>query len=147
MKACPRFVLFMIMMIEENCYETSIFCVCHRADGAEPEDGSYAVITTGNSTAARANTEDGKTYTYYNAQGQRCFAYTLYASFTYNGVTSQAVSCEGSAAIYRQGWSLSTHSEYVSGSTAYGQASFTGPDGQVRTVSLTLTCDKNGNVT
>lgn len=111
------------------------------------EDGSYAVITTGSSSATRATANKERTYTYYNPQGQRCFAYTLYASFTYNGVTSQAVSCEGGATIYRQGWEPGSHSEYVSGSTAYGRATFTGPDGQVRTVSLTLTCDKDGNVT
>ena len=49
--------------------------------------------------------------------------------------------------IYRQGWNISTHSEYVSGNTAYGRATFTGPSGESRTASLTLTCDKNGNVT
>lgn len=110
------------------------------------DDGSYAIITL-NSRLARSNINEGKAYTYYNPQGQRCFAYVLHASFTYNGTTSRADSCNFSAEIYRQGWDMDTHSEYVSGSTAYGNATFTGPDGQVRTASLTLTCDKNGNVT
>lgn len=110
------------------------------------EDGSYAVITV-NTVAARSTAEDTKVYTYYNPQGQRCFAYVLRASFTYNGVTSRADSCTYAAEIYRQGWDLDTHSEYVSGNTAYGRATFTGPNGESRTASLTLTCDKNGNVT
>lgn len=111
------------------------------------EDGSYAVVTLSNDNFARANIDKEKVYTYYNLQGQRCFAYTLRASFTYNGVTSQADSCKGGVVIYREGWTLSTHSEYVSGNTAYGRATFTGPNGESRTASLTLTCDKNGNVT
>lgn len=109
------------------------------------EDGSYAVITQG--SAARSSTDREKTYTYYNPQGQRCFAYVLCAVFTYNGVTSSADSCHYRAGIYRQGWDMKSHSEYVSGSTAYGRAVFTGPNGETRNVSLTLACDKNGNVT
>ena len=111
------------------------------------EDGSYAIVEFGVDNFTRSNTNGQVAYTYYNSLGQRCFTYTLCAIFTYNGVTSRADSCDYMVAIHRQGWSLSTHSEYVSGSTAYGRASFTGPDGQVRTASLTLTCDKNGNVT
>ena len=109
------------------------------------EDGSYAVITQGHVT--RSSATDSKLYTYYNSQGQRCFAYELYAVFTYNGVTSSADSCNYKANIYRQGWDMKSHSEYVSGSTAYGRAVFTGPNGETRNVSLTLTCDKNGNAT
>lgn len=111
------------------------------------DDGSYALITLGENEVARSSDNFYRTYTYYNPLGQKCFAYTLYAVFVYNGVTSQATSCDFSATIYRQGWDIDTHSEYVSGNTAYGNATFTGPDGQVRTLSLTLICDKNGNVT
>ncbi len=111
------------------------------------EDGSYAIITLDNGFKTRSNTDMFRTYTYYDPLGQRCFAYTLKGSFTYNGVTSNADSCDYKAIIYRQGWDMVSHSEYVSGNTAYGNATFTGPDGQIRTASLTLTCDKNGNVT
>lgn len=110
------------------------------------EDGSYAVITSYVGMSARSSTGDHKDYTYYNALRQECFKYTLYADFTYNGTTSQADSCDYSVKIYRRGWEIDTHSEYTSGNTAYGSASFTSPEGQARTVSLTLTCDKNGNV-
>lgn len=110
------------------------------------EDGSYALVTLGGDNSMRSNTDKSKSYIYYNPLGQKCFAYTLYAVFTYDGKTSSATSCDFGAAIYRQGWDIDTHSEYVSGNTAYGNAIFTGPDGQSRTASLTLTCDKNGNV-
>ncbi len=106
------------------------------------EDGSYAVITLGSATRSSAVKE--KTYTYYNSQGQKCFAYVLQGTFTYDGITSRADSCQYKAGIYRQGWDIKSHSEYVSGSTAYGRAVFTGPNGETRNVSLTLTCDKTG---
>lgn len=109
------------------------------------EDGSYAIVTL-NGVPARSGTNEIKSYTYYNPQGQQCFTYEIRAFFTYNGVTSRADSVDYRAAIHRQGWDLVTHSEYVSGNTAYGRATFTGPNGESRTASLTLTCDKNGNV-
>ena len=111
------------------------------------DDGSYAIITSGENRTVRSSNYFCKTYTYYNSLGQKCFDYTLYAAFTYNGVTSRADFCDFTAKIYWQGWDIDTHSEYISGNTAYGNATFTGPDGVVRTVNLTLTCDKNGNVT
>lgn len=111
------------------------------------DDGSYALITFGENNPTRSSDNFYRTYTYYNPLGQKCFSYTLYATFTYNGVTSQTDFCDFSAAIYRQGWDIDAHSEYISGNTAYGNATFTGPEGQVRTANLTLTCDKNGNVT
>lgn len=111
------------------------------------EDGSYAIVSMNVNPSARSNAVKDKAYTYYNPQGQRCFTYTLCAFFTYNGVTSKADSADYKATIHRQGWELDIHSEYVSGNTAYGRATFTGPNGESRTASLTLTCDKNGNVT
>lgn len=53
------------------------------------DDGSYAVVSR-NDGLARSTTNEIINYTYYNPQNQRCFAYTLYASFTYNGITSRA---------------------------------------------------------
>lgn len=111
------------------------------------EDGSYALVTLDGNNLTRSNTDKSKSYIYYNPLGQKCFAYTLYAVFTYDGKTSSATSCDFAVTIYRQDWDIDTHSEYVSGNKAYGNATFIGPNGQVRTASLTLTCDKNGSVT
>lgn len=110
------------------------------------EDGSYAVITTTRGALTRAETADTKAYTYYNPSGQRCFSYTLYATFSYNVITSKAETVDYGVTIYRQGWDIDSHNEYTSGSTAYGEAVFSGPNGEERPVSLSLTCDRNGNV-
>lgn len=111
------------------------------------EDGSYAIITTAYNSLTRAVSDGNKTYTYYNASLQKCFSYTLYATFIYNGTTSSADDIDFEIHIYRQGWDISTHNEYTSGSTAYGSAAFTGPDDQPHSLSISLTCDKDGNVT
>lgn len=119
---------------------------CPDSERVDYEDGSYAIITTSSTGTTRATTSDSKTYTYYNSSDQRCFAYTLYATFTYNGVTSSADTVAGGASFYLHGWDIDSHSEWTSGSTAYGSAVFSGPNGESRPVSLSLTCDKNGNV-
>ena len=108
------------------------------------EDGSYAIITTW-AGVSRGTTSDYKTYTYYDTSGKRCFTYTLCADFSYNGRTSSADSAYAKTDFYSRGWTVDSHSEYTSGSTAYGQAVFSGPSG-TRNVSLTLTCDVNGRV-
>ena len=111
-------------------------------------DGSHAEITTTHySHLLRSTAKSDKTYTYWNNQGQKVFSYTLYAEFTYNGVTSSATKAFAAADYYLSGWTLSSHDEYCSGSTAYGDATFKGPGGASEDVSLTLTCDKNGNIT
>ena len=110
------------------------------------EDGSYAVIETVSSGRSRASKTDAKVYTYYDTSSRRCFSYTLYADFSYTGRTSSATSVNYSVDIYRTGWSLVSHSEYTSGNKAYGNATFSGPTGP-QYVSLSLTCDKDGNVT
>lgn len=110
------------------------------------EDGSYAIITTVAGSMTRATTNDSKTYTYYNRLGQKCFSYTLYATFTYDGSSSSADSCYCGADVYLSGWTGVSHNEYTAGSTAYGEAVFSGPNGEERPVSLSLTCDRNGNV-
>lgn len=111
------------------------------------EDGSYAIITTIPAGMTRSRCADTLEYTYYNASDQKCFSYTLYATFTYDGVTATADSAAGRADLYLQGWSLTSHNEYTSGNTAYGNATFSSPLGLKHPVNLSLTCDKNGNVT
>lgn len=110
------------------------------------DDGSYAIVSIVHTTWTRSNLGSSKDYTYYNSDDQRCFSYTLYASFTYDGVTSEAETVDFDITIYRREWNMSTHSEWTSGNTAYGRAVFSGPGGLSIPVNLTLTCDKDGNV-
>lgn len=135
-------LVFVLGMLQTTTYASGMVTI-ERIDYA---DGSYALIVP-QKNMNRSTTHDGKSYVYYNSSNVRCFSYTLEADFTYNGRISRADSCSASVTLYDRNWELNSHDEYTSGNTAYGEAVFSGPGGASRTVSLTLTCDKNGNVT
>ena len=134
----------------------SIQLLLHTAYAAAPsakelrinyEDGSYAIITIRTDGITRASVADEKTYTYYNPSGKKCFSYTMYASFSYDGRVSKVLSCACDIGLSPDGWAVDSHDEWTSGSSAYGEAVFIGPDSTEREVSLSLTCDADGNVT
>ena len=116
------------------------------AERIDYADGSYAIITTVTGGITRGTVDDHKIYTYYDSNDDRCFSYTLYATFRYDGRSSEADTCSAKASLYATGWDISSHSEWTSGDTAYGRAVFTDPDGGRHSVSLSLTCDEDGNV-
>ena len=132
-------LLFNLLLPSAKCTDTI-------TERINYDDGSYAIVETTSSGGARAQTADSKKYTYYDPLGRKCFFYTLYATFTYNGTTSSADSSTAEAGLYRD-WSVDSHSEYTSGSTAYGDATFSSPSGGTRSVNLKLTCNANGSVT
>lgn len=78
-------------------------------------------------------------------KGIKRFLIPFQGWFTYDNQTSRATDASAEMDIFKPGWSLTTHREYCSGSTAYGSAAFKGPTGS-RTASGTLTCDRCGNV-
>lgn len=131
-------LLFNMLLPYAKCTDTTV-------ERIDYDDGSYAIVTTTSSGATRAQTADSKQYTYYDPLGRKCFFYILYATFTYDGTTSSADSSTAEAGIYRD-WSVDSHSEYTSGRTAYGNATFSSPSGGTRPVALTLTCSANGRV-
>ena len=116
------------------------------AERIDYADGSYAIITTVTGGITRGTVDDHKSYTYYDSDGNRCFAYTLFATFNYDGRSSEVEDIDYQADVYQRGWDISSHSEWTSGDTAYGRAVFTDPDGGRHSVSLSLTCDEGGNV-
>lgn len=71
-------------------------------------------------------------------------AAALTAAFNYDGSTSRAVEAVGNGSG-ANGWSYSGQSTRTSGKTAYLTASFK-KSGKTVPVSLSLTCDANGNI-
>lgn len=135
-------VIFSLGMLQITAYAKGTAAI-ERIDYA---DGSYALITI-QRELSRSTSNESKSYVYYDSSNIKCFSYTLNAKFTYDGRTSRADSCSASVTRYDSAWDVDSHDEYTSGSTAYGSAVFSGPGGASRSVNLTLTCDKNGNVT
>lgn len=86
-----------------------------------------------------------KTSTYTTAYGSRVFSVTVYGTFTYNGTSSSATSATASVDIYDSSASFVSKNAYTSGISAIatGTARYLGNN---ITRSVSLSCDKNGNL-
>lgn len=114
-------------------------------DGSRLYEEKPAVIQT-----VRGGVTSQKAYHHINSSGNRLWSATVVGSFTYNGSTSSCTSASCSTTIYNGNWSEQSCSAYPSGNTATGNVTMirkvlfivleTVP------VTITLTCDKNGNL-
>lgn len=115
------------------------------------ENGDCLIIETAvwNEAApfgvARSSRSSSKTARYQNGAGKEVWTFTLRATFSYNGTTSSVSSCSTSYSIKDRTWSCDDHYAEESGNTAYGYGSFSSSVGS-KDVTLSLTCDKNGNI-
>lgn len=111
------------------------------------EDGSYVVteLKTSPGTARTARTYT-KVSTYYTASNKAIFAVSLTGNFNYTyNVSCTATSQSVSVTIYDSSASYVTRTSSRSGATVYGSgtASYAGRN---KTLSLSITCDKYGNI-
>jgi hypothetical protein len=115
------------------------------------EDDGYIIVTTGyvNSSASTRSTthskEAYKEYSYYNGSNVLCWAYTLNATFLYDGTLVVCTDASTSAAIYKSNWSFKNENHYKKSNTAYGSITFKNATNH-KDVSLTISCTKNGTV-
>ena len=116
------------------------------------EDGSYSVTTVKRvDAAARASgTVTGATeVTHYSSSGTVEWIASLTATFSYTGSSARCTSVDNlSVRIFESGWSMVSKSSSKSGNTATGNitmrySTLTGTGNFP--VTLTLSCDKNGN--
>ena len=117
------------------------------------EDGSYSVATVKRiDTAARASgTVTGATEVeHYSASGTLEWTASLTATFSYTGSSARCTSVDNlSVRIFESGWSMVSKSSSKSGNTATGNitmrySTLTGTGNFP--ITLTLSCDKNGNL-
>lgn len=117
------------------------------------EDGSYTVVTVSReATAARATNyaRGNRVYDYYSDTNVLQWKAVLNATFTYNGSSATCTSVNSlNVTIYDSSWSVGSKSTSRSGNTAYGYLTMErriagGTQGVP--VTLTLTCDRNGNL-
>jgi len=110
-------------------------------------DGGYFVIEIGTyETLARASTKSGyKTATYYTGSGKAVWAVRIDGDFIYNGTSSSATSASATVYTYEAKAEFVSKNAYTSGASAIGSATMKyGTANTYKTV--TLTCDKNGNL-
>lgn len=115
-------------------------------------DGSYSVIRVIKETSARAakTVTGGTTESYYSDGNVLQWKAVLDATFTYNGSSATCTSVNSlNVTVYDSSWSVGSKSTSRSGNTAYGYLTMErriagGTQGVP--VTLTLTCDRNGNL-
>ena len=111
------------------------------------EDGSYIVteleVTPAVARTARSYT---KKSTYYTASNTAVFAVSLTGNFNYTyNVSCTATSQSVSVSIYDNSASYVTKTSSRSGATVYGSGTVYYL-GKNRTLSLSINCDKYGNI-
>lgn len=115
-------------------------------------DGSM-LITTINTSATQRTTgtiTGSKNQYYRDSSGNDLWSITLTGTFTFNGTSSKCTKASISSTIYSSDWSISTSKSSYSGSTATGtivaQTKSNGIILKTQSLTVTLTCDKNGNL-
>ena len=115
------------------------------------EDGSYIVTTLRVNRNARMSFVSGnKSDSYYSVNGSLQWTYTVYASFTYDGVAADCYSSSSDISYYDPYWTCLSERVSPSGNTVYGSASFQrtvlGIVTNNESSYITISCDANGNI-
>jgi hypothetical protein len=112
-------------------------------------DGSY-IVTTLSVPNSRSSSKYTKTTTYYNSDNEKMWSYSVTATFNYDGSKVSCSSVTDSYAIANSAWTCSSHSTSSSEGTASGTITMKqrvlGITIQTITRTVSITCDKNGNV-
>lgn len=115
------------------------------------EDGSYIEIHVAESLTRAANTKSGtKTYSCYDSSDNLQWQAKLCASFTYDSTTSSCASASCTVTIYESKWYEISNTTTRSGNTATTALTmgkkFLGITVSKPEYTITLTCDKDGNL-
>ena len=114
-------------------------------------DGSYIVVRLyEHGTRASGTVSGGKEYTHYDSSGASNWKVVLSGTFNYTGSGSTCTASSVNVTIYDSSWytiskSASKSGNKATGSVIMGEKLTSGTVTRVP-VSLTLTCDANGNL-
>ncbi len=111
---------------------------------------SIEEIIETNQTRATSTKTGKKTYTIYNSDSEAMARFVLTGKYTYNGSTVSCTSATYSTTIYDDSWEFTSASASKSGAVATGKFTakhyFLFVATQTVSKTITLTCDKNGNL-
>lgn len=115
------------------------------------EDGYYLVAETVSIDTRGIATKGGtKTYTMYNSSDEALWKVQLFGLFQYNGSTSECTNADCAVTIYDNAWSVDSESTTHGGNTAFTTVALKSRELGVvtnrETCNLSLSCDKNGNL-
>lgn len=113
-------------------------------------DGSYYETKIEYSKMRSTITGASKTTTYKNASGEALWYVRVKADFTFNGSSSSCTSSSCSAESYSSSWKIISRDSSRSGNTAYAKSRagqyMAGVLIGTKDRTVSLTCDKNGNL-
>lgn len=115
------------------------------------EDGSYFVTTIAYEPTRSASSRTAtKTRSYYSSSNVLLFSLTVHGTFRYDGSTSTCTDASFTYQIYDDSWHFKSGTASKSGATATASATFVnkllGITIATKTLTPTLTCDKNGEL-
>jgi len=115
------------------------------------EDGSYLVIEILESVTRASGTKTGKKqYTYYDDNDESQWKAVLSGTFTYTGSSATCTASNVDVTVYDSAWYVSSKYASKSGNTAAASVTMGHKVAGITItkvpVSLTLTCDANGNL-
>lgn len=115
------------------------------------DDGSYILISVSSVNERATSTKNGsKSYKYYTSDGNLAWEAVLYGTFTYTGTTATCTSSSCSVTISNTVWYVVSKGTSKSGASALGEVTMgrkvLGVTVDKETVSMSLTCDANGNL-
>lgn len=116
------------------------------------QDGGYIVTTVEESHTRASGSKSGtKTKAHYDSNDNLNWKIVLSGQFTYTGTSATCTSASVAVNIYDSAYSKKDSSSSRSGNVAYGSATISrkvlGVTISTNTYNLTLTCDKDGNLT
>lgn len=116
------------------------------------DDGSYFITTITNLPSSKATNQKNasKTTQFLNANGNVMWSVTVTATFSYNGTSSTCTNASASATSNNSDWVISnyyaSHSGNSGTATATAKKYYMSVPIDTVTKSVTLSCDKNGNL-
>lgn len=115
------------------------------------DDGSYITVHLEESTFRAGGVKTGnKTYTYWDSNGTAEWKAVLTGTFSYTGSSATCTTCTCSVTIYDSAWYQVSKTTGKSGATATANVTmgykFLGVTTKTVPVTITLTCDPNGNL-
>lgn len=115
------------------------------------EDGSYVVtVLQEYSTRSTNQKSASKSQKYHASNGELACTLTVHGTFRYDGTTATCTASTYTHQIHNNSWSFSSGSASKSGNTATAKGTFArkvlGITVDSKTLTVSLSCDKNGNL-
>ena len=151
MKYCVKITALVLLVALLLPYAIFSASATTEHDVIQFEDGSYITIEiTGMDTRSASTKTAKKTYRYHNNDGVEEWKAVLNGTFSYNGTSSTCTASSCTVSITNTAWYVISKTATKSSNMAYANLTMgkkvLGIVTDRKSISMKLTCDKNGNL-